>query len=304
MKKAMITLALLLTAVTMSAQLAGVKIAPKYQKGDSKLYRTMTTMNMGGQVVNLVGETRYTVTEATPQGYTLEVCLEKMDADSKESLVARMLMLTQGMTKGHKAIFTTDADGRITDIKNFDETKAAAQKAAEAMFEQLMGEMPEAAQMLPKEAFLKQMEGALTKEAIIANVTTNGNPLSLNGKTISTGKMDEGTDDNGRKVKNMYFLSAPDGSKVKVTTALNMTKDEMKKMIIEQVKQMMPEQAEMVEQSIDQLMASGMLKMEMSMTHNYEFLPNGWAKTITGEMKQNTMGQAIESSMKTELVGE
>ena len=56
------TLALLLTAVTMSAQLAGVKIAPKYQKGDSKLYRTMTTMNMGGQVVNLVGETRYTVT--------------------------------------------------------------------------------------------------------------------------------------------------------------------------------------------------------------------------------------------------
>ena len=47
-----------------------------------------------------------------------------------------------------------------------------------------------------------------------------------------------------------------------------------------------------------------MLKMEMNMTHNYEFLPNGWAKTITGEMKQNTMGQAIESSMKTELVGE
>ena len=75
-------------------------------------------------------------------------------------------------------------------------------------------------------------------------------------------------------------------------------------MIIEQVKQMMPEQAEMVEQSIDQLMASGMLKMEMNMTHNYEFLPNGWAKTITGEMKQNTMGQVIESTIKTELVGE
>lgn len=59
MKKAMMTLALLLTAVTMSAQLAGVKITPKYQKGDNMLYRSVGTMTVGGEIVNLTSLNRY-----------------------------------------------------------------------------------------------------------------------------------------------------------------------------------------------------------------------------------------------------
>ena len=302
MKKVMMTLALLLTAVAMSAQLTGVKITPKFQKGDSKLYRTMTTMNVGGQVINMVGEMRYTVTGATPAGYTLEVCLEKMDTDDQENLVGRIMTLNQGIMKGLKTVYTTDAEGVITDIKNFDEVKSAGKDAIEKMFDELTAELPEVAQILPKEAFVNQVDASLTKENVIASVKTNGSPFALYGKTISTGLMDEGTDNQGRKTKNMYFLSTPDGSKVKVTSALNMSKEEMKKMIIDQVKKMMPAQAEMIEQNFDQIMASGMLKMEMNTTSDYEIQPDGWVKSISTEIKQNSMGQAVEGSVKTELV--
>ena len=278
MKKVMMTLALLLTAVAMSAQLTGVKITPKFQKGDSKLYRTMTTMNVGGQVINMVGESRYTVTEATPAGYTLEVCLEKMDTDDQENLVGRIMTLNQGIMKGLKTVYTTDAEGVITE-----------------MFDELTAELPEVAQILPKEAFVNQVDASLTKENVIASVKTNGSPFALYGKTISTGLMDEGTDNQGRKTKNMYFLSTPDGSKVKVTSALNMSKEEMKKMIIDQVKKMMPAQAEMIEQNFDQI-------MEMNTTSDYEIQPDGWVKSISTEIKQNSMGQAVDGTVKTELV--
>ena len=302
MKKVMMTLALLLTAVAMSAQLTGVKITPKFQKGDSKLYRTMTTMNVGGQVINMVGESRYTVTEATPAGYTLEVCLEKMDTDDQENLVGRIMTLNQGIMKGLKTVYTTDAEGVITDIKNFDEVKSAGKNAIEKMFDELTAELPEVAQILPKEAFVNQVDASLTKENVIASVKMVGSPFALYGKTISTGLMDEGTDNQGRKTKNMYFLSTPDGSKVKVTSALNMSKEEMKKMIIDQVKKMMPAQAEMVEQNFDQIMASGMLKMEMNTTSDYEIQPDGWVKSISTEIKQNSMGQAVDGTVKTELL--
>ena len=168
------TLALLLTAVAMSAQLTGVKITPKFQKGDSKLYRTLTTMNVGGQVINMVGEMRYTVTGATPAGYTLEVCLEKMDTDDQENLVGRIMTLNQGIMKGLKTVYTTDAEGVITDIKNFDEVKSAGKDAVEKMFDELTAELPEVAQILPKEAFVNQVDASLTKENVIASVQTNG----------------------------------------------------------------------------------------------------------------------------------
>ena len=71
-----------------------------------------------------------------------------------------------------------------------------------------------------------------------------------------------------------------------------------------EVKAMMPDQAEMVEQNIDQLLESGMMKMESTVTADYEFLPNGWLKSLRVVQKQENMGQSTEMNMKTELVEE
>ena len=58
------------------------------------------------------------------------------------------------------------------------------------------------------------------------------------------------------------------------------------------------------EQNIDQLMESGMMKMESTVTADYEFLPNGWLKSLRVVQKQENMGQSTEMNMKTELVEE
>ncbi|MBO4485882.1 MAG: hypothetical protein J5734_01955 [Prevotella sp.] len=304
MKKVMTTLVLLLTTVVMSAQVTGVKIAPKYQKGDNKLYRTVGTMTVGGEIINVLSETRYVVTEANADGYVIETTLEKMDTDSKD-LTGKVMQLMQGAMKGVKTAFTTDADGKITGIKNFDEVKENALKMVDELFQTISAELPDATSAaLPIDMLKQQVGSRLTQETVIAQSATSPGPLSLNGKTISTGTMDESVDQNGRKVKNMYFLSAPDGSKVKATTTLNMTKEDMKKMIVDQLKSMMPDQVSMVEQNIDQIMDSGMLKMESTQTADYEFLPNGWLKSLRVEQKQETMGQTTEMNTKTELVVE
>ena len=49
---------------------------------------------------------------------------------------------------------------------------------------------------------------------------------------------------------------------------------------------------------------SGMMKMESTVTADYEFLPNGWLKSLRVVQKQENMGQSTEMNMKTELVEE
>ena len=76
-------------------------------------------------------------------------------------------------------------------------------------------------------------------------------------------------------------------------STLNMTKDEMKEMIIKQVEKSAPEQAAMVKENIDQLMSTGMLKMDMKETATYELQADGWVKSIKNETTTETMGQQL-----------
>ena len=122
MKKVFMTLTLLLTTIVMSAQVASVKIAPKYQKGDNMLYRSVGTMTLGGEIINLSSQTRYYVADANADGYVIETTLEKMDTDAKD-LTGKIMQLMQGALKGVKTVYTTDADGKITGIKNFNDAK-------------------------------------------------------------------------------------------------------------------------------------------------------------------------------------
>lgn len=297
----MTMLVMLVVAMTMSAQVGGVKIAPKYQKGDNMLYRAVTTTEAGGQKVTMTVDTRYRVTEASASGYTLEVTNEKVDVDAQD-FMARLLSASQSLLQGLTIVCTTDADGRVTGIKNFDEVRAQGEKSIESTVKVLMDEFPDMAQMLPTDMLKDQMTEQLTEEKLVAGVALAPSPLTLNGKTVATGKVEESVNEDGRKVKNMYFLGSPDGKQVKVTTTLNMTKEEMKQFVIEQVSKLAPDQAQMIEENIDMIMQSGQLKFELNQTADYAFGDNGWLKTLSVDQKQNAMGQATSSVSKVELV--
>ena len=100
--------------------------------------------------------------------------------------------------------------------------------------------------------------------------------MALNGKSIASGAQDEYTNSQGMKMKRFYLVN---GKKVTATSTMNMTQDDMKKMIIEKVEQLAPGQAQMVKDNIDTLVESGLLKAEGSEKAVYELADDGWVKT-------------------------
>lgn len=304
MKKTMMTLVLMLVAMVMSAQTSGVKISAKYKKGDNMLYRMTAVTNVMGKSINLVSETRFVVTEASSKGYVIENTLEKMESDAApDDLVGRMMNATTECLKGVKTIVVTDADGKVTGIKNIEEINKKTGEYLDKVFDELFVQLPaEATQILTKDKLKATVMEQMTETNLIKSMIIQPSPLALNGLTISTGSTDTGVDVSGFKLKNTYTLVTPDATKVKVVGKSEMTKDDMKKMVIDQVKKLMPEQAAMIEQNIDMVMQNDAFKMDKEQTADYEFGKNGWIKTITYSSSSSNMGQSSDMNGKMEIV--
>ena len=292
----MMTLALLLTAIVMSAQVASVKIAPKYQKGDNMLYRSVGTMTVGGEIVNLTALNRYYIAEANKDGYVIETVLEKMDNDAKD-LTGKILQLTQGGLKGVKTVFTADADGKITGIKNFDEVREQATKMVEELMKALVEEMPEAAGVLPTDMLKNQITSRITEEAVVAQVANSPGPFSLNGKTISTGTEEEYNTEQGIKMKRTYTVA--DKSKIQSSAIINMNADDMKKMVSGLVEKLLPNQSSNLMDMFGSLI--GNLKIDASESADYTFQKDGWIKSITSESSYSSMGVSFQMNTKVTL---
>ena len=301
MKKLMTTMVLLMITVIMSAQ---VKISPKYKKGDNMLYRSTMVTNTAGKAINLKTDIRYKVLEASSKGYTIEVTTEKVESDAASNdMTGRLLNMTTEMMKNIKGVYTTDADGKVTGIKNYEELKDKTVENVDKLIDGLFKELPEdASQLISKDMVSKSLTEKMTPEYMVEMLYNSPSPLSLNGKVLTTGYTDNSTTENGMKMINTYTLLTPDASKVQVTGKTNMSKEDMKKMIIDQVKSIMPDQVEMIEQNIESVMESGAMKIERTQTTNYEFLPNGWMKNITFSYDVSAAGSASTVNGTIELI--
>ena len=154
----------------------------------------------------------------------------------------------------------------------------------------MLKDIPQLSSAVSKEDLMKQVVETFTPESLLKSFQESTSPFTLNGKTITTGAQEEYVSKDGMKMKRMYFVQ---GKNIVANSTLNMTKDEMKEMIIKQVEKSAPEQAAMVKENIDQLMSSGMLKMDMKETATYELQDDGWVKSIKGESTTESMGQKI-----------
>lgn len=304
MKKSLITFVLMLMAIAVNAQTSGVKISAKYQKGDNMLYRITVVTNVTGKTINVNSENRYVVIDSSRKGYVIESTLEKMETDAEANdMVGRLMNATTEILKGTKVIVITDVDGKVTGIKNIDEIVEKSSKMIDKMFDELFAQLPsEASEMLSKDKLNASIMEQMNEKNIINSMIAEPSPLSLNGKVISTGSTDMVEDANGMKMKNTYTLTTPDAKKVKVIGKMDMNKEEMKQMIVDQVKKIMPQQAEMIEQNIDSVLDSGMFKFEKNQNADYEFSNNGWLKTVDYSSTSNTMGQESGTKGKIELI--
>jgi hypothetical protein len=289
MKK--IFLVSMMLTMVMAAQ-AQLKVAPQMQKGDQKSYEVTIVTDIPGQGSFTINEEMaYSVTDATATGYVVKMETTKMTSDVKaENIAGQIVAAAQEVMINIPLLIATDQAGKPLGINNYAEISKKIDTQSDVLIEKMFKAIPQLSTALPKNALKQQILTSLSEEALLKTIQWSVNPMALNGKTIMTGAQEEYINDQGIKMKRMYFVN---GRNVTVSGSANMSKEELKKLIIEQVEKMMPEQADMVKQNIDQLIESGMLKLDMKETGSYEYQEDGWVKTIKSENVTENMGQKV-----------
>ena len=291
MKKIMMVSLMLTIAVALQAQ---VKVAPKMEKGTVKTYVAEATITLPGQGdVKVTADSKYSITDAKADSYVLEMVSTDVKTECEPGNIAgKLVAAAQEMMKDAVVRATLDKDGRIQNILNGDEVKARVDKQADAFIDQMLTDVPQLAGVVSKDALKQQVSQALTIEGLVQTLQQATSPLALNGKTIASGSQEEFVSQEGLKMKRMYFVN---GKTIIANSVMNMTEDEMKQTIIKQVEKSAPDQAQMIKDNIDQLMSTGMLKMDHKETATYELQDDGWVKSIVVDSTTETMGQTVVS---------
>jgi hypothetical protein len=293
MKKVMLFSMMMLMALVANAQL---KVAPKLEKGVEKTYVTETTMSLPGQGdVKMIVENKYRVADATPDGFLWDVTTTdvKMEA-APDNIVGKLMGAAEEMMLGQTLNVATDKDGKLLKIVNFEELKPKMEQLASELMDKMVKELPqlEAA----KDMLGQQIKGSINEEKLVSTFRDATSIMALNGKAIMTGAQEDIVNSDGFKMKRMYFVN---GKNITTNSSMNMSKDEMKEMIIKQVEQNAPDQAAMIKENIDQVMESGMLKIDVKEKATYELADDGWVKALKVENTTESMGQ---SSTTTSVV--
>ncbi len=297
MKKLMMVSLLLTVAMALQAQ---VRVAPKMQKGTVKTYIADATITLPGQGdVKVTADSKYTITDATADGFVLEMVSTDVKTECEPGNIAgKMMAAAEEMMKGAVVKAAVDKDGRIQNILNGEEVKARIYTQAEVFIDQMMTDVPQLAGIVSKENLKKQVTQSLTVDGLVETLQASTSPLALNGKTIMTGNQEEFVGKDGMKMKRLYFVN---GKTIIANSVINMTEEEMKQLIIKQVEKSAPDQAQMVKDNIDQLMSSGMLKMDYKETATYELDEDGWVKSIVVDSTTETMGQQVVTKSVAKL---
>ena len=296
MKKVILLSVMLVASMAISAQ---TKIVPQMKKGLKKVYATTATVSVGGQKdVKMSSETKYTVTEANADGYVVDMVVTSFATDADVNDVAgQMISATQEMMKDVNVRLQTNKDGQVVGIKNYAEVKKQIDAFGAKIVDKLMESVPQLSQVMSKDALKQQIQESVNEQALIRSLKEADGVLMLNGKTPMTGAQEEYVNEKGVKMKRMYFVN---GKSIVTNGSANITKDELKAMIIEQAEKTMPAQAEIVKQNIDQLLSSGMLKVDIKETSTYEMGDDSWVKSVKTESNSEFVG--TKTVVKSETV--
>ena len=293
---------LVMVMVSMCAMSQSIKVQAKFAKGEYAIYESTSTVKIAmptgeSEEVTTKGEIKDDVTDARSDGYTIAITTLKWDGDnSSAGTLGDFSAMQEEMLVGKTIILDTDKDGKVVRIANFDEMKKQMEEMADGIVDKIFAEVDASSAPMKKENIKEVIMGELTEENMLKSAVHSSNQFSLYGKTIATGTTEDETVSH-MKMKTTYFVlpqKSADSYTIKSSSVINMDKEDMKKLIIDTITKMAPDQADMVKQNIDMLLDSGMMKIEGSRTCTYNMLANGWLQE--GEMTQKTNSMGSESS--------
>jgi len=167
--------------------------------------------------------------------------------------------------------------------------------------DELYKENPQMTMVMPKDKMIQDATTNMKSDELLRGiVSTPTSALVLNGMTIRNLAQDTYVSTQNIPMKRTFFVT--NGGKTITTNSVSyMTNEETKNYIIKQVEQTMPDQVETIRKSLDELIASGMMKVEATEKVVYEMQDNGWIRSADMTSEINIMGQKIKIASKVEL---
>ena len=291
-------LALCLACTTAMRAQQNVAIAPQLNKGDVHTYTTSYEAYKSGTDGDngMTGreETTFTVTEATPEGYVLEVKTKPLDKPNIEPGIMgnnSMDEWFQNLQRNQTVRYRLDRDGAILGILNAAEMQANTEKLFDELINRLDSIMPSAKRHEIREMTKRILMEQATEESVLKNLRTIVGPLTLLGRRITSGMEERYAMSTGLKFVRTYTV-APDGRHVTTDSRLDMTDDELKENVIDNVLRYMPNiPAEALEEfrKMD-MKAQGIGDLQMSSHATVDLGDDGWPLRITLESEDNLPG--------------
>lgn len=308
MKKLFITLAFALAVTALNAQ---TLIKVKFQKGERAVYETVTEIEgksaaAGSESVKVTRQTKITVQEILRDGYIIEILTKDIAVDGNQSFLTQTGDMIIQSLNNVPMLLKTDANGKITDILNYDEVQRKAWKFALTKLDSLYNNNPNVEKSMPKSKAMMSITKDVAKDVLIANINNN-TFFYLFGKSLKNGYK-ENKEIRDIKSTITYTLSKK-GNTMNIAEEIsnNMTEADVKAFIIGKMKGVgADENLELMiaqlEAHWDRMKEIGMATMDINGTNNFQLLKSGWPTEYSSKIKANRMGVRITINSMTKLV--
>ena len=308
MKKLFLTLAFALVVTALNAQ---TLIKAKFQKGDQAVYETVTDIEgksaaAGVEAVKVTRQTKITVQEILRDGYIIEILTKDIAVDGDQSFLTQTGDMIIQSLNNVPMLLRADANGKITDILNYDEVQRKAWKFALTKLDSIYNNNLNVEKSMPKSKAMMSITKDIAKDVLIANINNN-TFFYLFGKSLKTGYKEN------KEIKDIkstitYTLSKK-GNTMNIAGKIssNMTEADVKAFIIDKMKSVgADENLELmiaqVEAHWDKMKEIGMATMDINGTNNFQLLKSGWPTEYSSKLKANRMGVDITINSVTKLV--
>lgn len=306
MKKSLLTFVLLLAVTALNAQ---TLIKANFQKGDQATYESVADIKLSvpmagnSESIKTNGQTKIIVKNATADGYVIEMTTTNMKMDGNIEVVQLAGNMLNQYLSNVPMLLKTDANGKITDLLNYEEVQAKTSKFAMAYIDSLYKAKPEMEKTVPKYKVAMSVNSLLTKEAFIESAEDNSFFI-LFGKTLKTGDKED-MNKQGFKTTVTYEVNKePNALNIIGKIKGNMTEDDVKAFFIDTIKQTGADEAmvSQIDANWGQMKQMGMAKMDVDGTSTTKLLNSGWATEYSTDVKTKMMGMEMVITSVTKLV--
>lgn len=306
MKKSLFTFVLLLAVTALNAQ---TLIKANFQKGDQATYESVANIKVSvpmagnSESIKTNSQTKIIVKDATADGYVIEMTTTNVKMDGNQEVVQQTGNMLNQYLSNVPMLLKTNANGKITDLLNYEEVQAKTSKFAMAYIDSLYKGKPEMEKTLPKYKMAMSTNSLLTKEAFIESAENN-TFFILFGKTLKTGYKED-MNMQGIKTSVTYEVNKePNALNIIGKIKGNMTEDDIKAFLIDKMKQMGADEAmtSQIDANWGRMKQMGMTKMDLDGTSMTKLLNTGWATEYSTDVKTKMMGMEMTINTVTKLV--